>query len=108
MTYGLVNDVVSQIEIAVIKSKKILDSNIATVSNIGILLSKLNGGDSIWLVSVADFPSVSRFAAFADRVLKTGVALKIMNEPYLEVGNGIYCYYRICMKYVRLVWTDKY
>lgn len=88
MTYGLVNDTGSQTEIAVMKSKKISDGNIGTVSQIPALFSRLNCGDTIWIATVADFPSVSRFAVFADAVLKFGIVLRIVSEPYLEVGNG--------------------
>lgn len=88
MVYGLVRDVYDQAELNVMRSKRIPMSNIVLVTQPNVLLAKLNRGDVVWLVTVADFQSVTRFVAFADMVLKLGVQLRIVNEPYLELGNG--------------------
>ena len=52
------------------------------------LLARVVAGDIIYVISVNRFPSVSRFLAFADAVLQEGVSLRILEQPYLEVGNG--------------------
>ena len=88
MVYGLVRDVYDQTEMTVMSSKRIPAYNIASVSQVNILLSRVKRGDVIWLTTVADFPSVTRFVAFADVTLNLGVQLRIVHEPYLELGNG--------------------
>ena len=64
------------------------DVNIIHVSRLEVLLARVVAGDTIYVISVNRFPSVSRFVAFADAVLQEGVALRILEQPYLEVGNG--------------------
>ena len=39
-------------------------------------------------MSVDRFSSVSVFVAFASIVLKTGASMKILEQPYLDIGNG--------------------
>lgn len=88
MVYGLVRDVYDQAEMTFMTSKRIPATNTFSVPQVNVLLNRVNRGDVIWLATVADFPSVTRFVAFADMVLKLGVQLRIAHEPYLELGNG--------------------
>ena len=88
MVYGLVRDMCDQTELSVMRSKRIPMGNIILVTQPNVLLARVNSGDVVWLVTVADFQSVTRFVELADRILRLGVQLRIVNEPYLEVGNG--------------------
>ena len=88
MIYGLVRDLYDQLELNVMRSKRIPMSNLVLVTQPNELLSRISRGDVVWLVTVADFQSVTRFVVLADMLLRSGVQLRIVNEPYLEVGNG--------------------
>lgn len=88
MVYGLVRDLCDQTELSVMRSKRIPMGNIILITQPNVLLARVNSGDVVWLVTVADFQSVTRFVELADRILRLGVQLRIVNEPYLEVGNG--------------------
>lgn len=88
MNYGIVSEKDDKTSLDFMKSKKVEVTNMYPSYKLSLLVSRLICGDVIYVISVDRFPSVSRFVAFADRVLMAGVALKIMNEPYLEVGNG--------------------
>ena len=88
MVYGLVRDLCDQTELSVMRSKRIPMENIILVTQPNVLLARVHSGDVVWLVTVADFQSVTRFAELADWILRLGVQLRIVNEPYLEVGNG--------------------
>jgi|GEM_PF-5992251 hypothetical protein len=90
MNYGIISEKDDKTSLAYLKSKKVADVNIIHVSRLEVLLSRLVAGDSIYVIIVNRFPSVSRFVAFADAVLMEGVALRILEQPYLEVGNGKY------------------
>ena len=88
MIYGIVSEKDDKTSLAYLKSKKVAEVNIIHVSRLDVLLARVVAGDSIYVISVNRFPSVSRFVAFADAVLQEGVSLRILEQPYLEVGNG--------------------
>jgi hypothetical protein len=88
MTYGIISEKDDKTSLAYLKSKKVADSRIIHVSKVDALLFNVVAGDIIYVISVDRFPSVSRFAAFAEAVLHAGVSLRILEQPYLEVGNG--------------------
>lgn len=88
MVYGLVRDLCDQTELNIMRSKRIPMRNLVLVTQPNVLLDRISRGDVVWLVTVADFQSVTRFVVLADTLLRLGVQLRIVNEPYLEVGNG--------------------
>ncbi len=88
MLYGVVKYAGQKTSIAVLESKKIKRCNIAEASQMQVLLQRIGRGDTVWAVSVADFCNVTMFYVFADGVVKAGASLRIIQEPYLEVGNG--------------------
>lgn len=88
MTYGIVSEKDDKTGLAYLRSKKVADVNIIPVTRLDVLLSRTVEGDIVYVISVDRFPSVSRYVAFADVVLKAGVSLRILEQPYLEVGNG--------------------
>lgn len=57
-------------------------------SKVQQLVQMLGSGDVVFVVSVDRFPSVGVFVTFADAVLKTGASMKILEQSYLDVGNG--------------------
>lgn len=88
MNYAIVSEKDDKTGFAYLKSKKVPDVNVVHVSRLNVLLARVVAGDIIYVISVNRFPSVSRFLAFADAVLQEGVSLRILEQPYLEVGNG--------------------
>ena len=72
MVYGLVRDLCDQTELSVMRSKRIPMGNIIPVTQPNVLLARVNSGDVVWLVTVADFQSVTRFVELADRILRLG------------------------------------
>lgn len=83
-----VSDKDDKTSLAYFKSKKVAEVNILHVSRLDVLSSRFVAGDIIYVISVDRFPSVTRFVAFAEAVLHAGVSLRILEQPYLEVGNG--------------------
>lgn len=88
MTYGIVSDKDDKTSFSYLKSKKVADTNIVPVTRLEVLVSRVVAGDSIYVISVNRFPSVTRFLVLAEAVLHAGVSLRILEQPYLEVGNG--------------------
>lgn len=88
MTYGIVSEKDDNTSFVYLKSKKVADIHIIHVTRLDVLLTRFVTGDTVYVVSVDRFPSVSRFVAFAEAVLHAGVSLRILEQPYLEVGNG--------------------
>ena len=58
------------------------------VTKLDLLVSRLNFGDTIIYISVDRFLSVSQYVVFSEKVLNAGVSLRIMEQPYLDIGNG--------------------
>ena len=88
MNYGLVSEKDNETTLTFMKSKKVSSSNIIAVSKLNALVSIITSRDVIYVISVDRFSSVSRFVAFTDMVLKAGVTLHCLEQPYLDVGNG--------------------
>lgn len=88
MMYGLVSEISNETEMTVMRSKKIQRCNIIAMDQMAELLVRVKTGDCIWMITVGIFPSVIRFVSFADTVLQKGGSLRIIDEQYLEVGNG--------------------
>ena len=88
MNYGLVSEKDIETTLTFMKSKKVSSSNIIAISKLNALVSIMTSGDVIYMISVDRFSSVSRFVAFTELVLKAGVTLHCLEQPYLEVGNG--------------------
>ena len=88
MTYGIVSEKDDKTSLSYLKSKKVADANIIHCSRLDVLSSRFVAGDIIYVISVDRFPSVTRFVVFAEAVLHAGVSLRIMEQPYLDVGNG--------------------
>ena len=88
MNYGIISEKDDKTGLAYLKSKKVPEVNVVHVSRLDVLLARVVAGDSIYVISVNRFPSVTRFLVLAEAVLHAGVSLRILEQPYLEVGNG--------------------
>ena len=88
MVYGIISAKDNQTSLAFFKSKKVLQSSLVSADRLQQLTNVLSAGDIIHVVSVDRFPSVNAFVTFADIVLKTGASMKILDQPYLDIGNG--------------------
>lgn len=88
MIYGIISQKDNQTSLAYFKSKKVSQGNLVTADRLQQLVNVLSSGDVIYVVSVDRFPSVNAFVTFAGIVLKTGASMKILEQPYLDVGNG--------------------
>lgn len=88
MVYGIVSAKDNQTSLAYFKSKKVPQSNLVTADRLKELANILSAGDVVHVVSVDRFSSVNAFVTFAGIVLKTGASMKILEQPYLDIGNG--------------------
>lgn len=89
MTYGIYNPAVEDMGVRdVLKAKKISSEAICPVQKIDALLSRLQSGDTVWCASVRCFGSVSLYTDVAVKLFRGGVALRSVNEPYLDMGKG--------------------
>ena len=88
MLYGIISAKDNQTSLAYFKRKKVSQANLVTADRLQRLANVLSSGDVVHMVSVDRFPSVNVFVTFAGIVLKTGASMKILDQPYLDVGNG--------------------
>lgn len=88
--YAIISGKDNQTSLAYFKSKKISQNNRVPVARLKQLVQVLSAGDVVHVVSVDRFPSVGVFVAFVDAVLKAGAIMKILEQSYLDVGNGKY------------------
>lgn len=88
MIYGIISAKDNQTSLAYFKSKKVSQGNLVAVDRLRQLVNVLTAGDVVHIVSVDRFPSVNVFVTFAGIVLKTGASMKILDQPYLNIGNG--------------------
>lgn len=88
MMYAIISEKNGQTSLAYFKGKKIPQGNYVPVSRLQRLVKVLNVGDVVHVISTDRFPSAGVFMAFADAVLKAGASMKIMEQPYLNIGNG--------------------
>lgn len=88
MVYGIISQKDNQTSFAYFKSKKVSQGNLVTADRLQQLVNVLSAGDAVHVVSVDRFPSVNAFVTFTGIVFKTGASMKILEQPYLDVGNG--------------------
>lgn len=88
MVYGIISAKDNQTSLAYFKSKKVSQGNMVTADRFQQVANVLSAGDVIHVVSVDRFPSVNAFVIFAGIVLKTGASMRILEQPYLDIGNG--------------------
>jgi len=90
MVYGIISAKDNQTSLAYFKSKKVSQGNLVTADRLQQLANVLSAGDVVHVVSIDRFPSVGVFFSFAKVVLKSGASMKILDQPYLNIGNGTY------------------
>lgn len=88
MVYGIISAKDNQTSLAYFKSKKVSQGNLVTADRLQQVANVLSAGDVIHVVSVDRFPSVNAFVTFAGIVLKTGASMRILEQLYLDIGNG--------------------
>ncbi len=88
MVYGIISAKDNQTSLAFFKSKKVSQRNFVTADKLQQLANVITAGDVIHVVSVDRFQSVNAFVTFAGIVLKTDASMKILEQPYLDIGNG--------------------
>ena len=88
MVYGIISVKDKQTSIAFFKSKKVSQNNLVTADRLKELANILSAGDVVHVVSVDRFLSVNDFVIFAGMVLRSGASMKILEQPYLDIGNG--------------------
>ena len=72
----------------VLRGMKIKETELIHLSEATKLFQRLSSNDRVVVYSVKDFVSVNMFCRFVSEVLKRGASLKIVNEHYLDIGNG--------------------
>lgn len=89
MQYGIYNaQTDSSQAYSVFQAKKIQKNALCPLHNIEILLSRIQMGDTVWCASVKSFGSVRMYVRVAMELFHRGVALRSVQEPYLDVGKG--------------------
>ena len=88
MVFGIISQKDNQTSIAFFKSKKVSSSNLVTADRLKKLGNVITAGDVVHVVSVDRFLSVNDFVIFAGIVLRSGASMKILEQPYLDIGNG--------------------
>lgn len=88
MVYAIISEKDNQTSHAYFKSRKIAQSNYVPITRLQQLAQVLGAGDAVYVVSVDRFPSVGVFLLFAKAVLKVGASMRILEQPYLDIGNG--------------------
>lgn len=72
----------------IFSAHKIEGKNMYIINYIHSLLQKVSQGDTIMIRDVEIFGSVQQFYVFVLQLSNGGVALKILDQPYLNFGNG--------------------
>lgn len=88
MVYGIISEKDNETTRTVLRSKKITDNQIYSVSQLGVLVERLQSDDIIYCISVDRFLSVSQYVVFCEKVLHAGASLRCLEQPYLDIGNG--------------------
>ena len=88
MVYGIISVKDNNTSLAFFRSKKVSQGNLVTADKLQQLANVITAGDVVHVVSVNRFPSVNVFVTFAGIVLKTGASMKILEQTYLDIGNG--------------------
>ena len=88
MVFGIISQKDNQTSIAFFKSKKVSQNNLVTADRLKQLGNVITVGDVVHVVSVDRFLSVNDFVIFAGIVLRSGASMKILEQPYLDIGNG--------------------
>lgn len=88
MVYGIVSQLDGDTTRAFMRSKKISAENIFSATNLQVLVQKLKAGDTVVVVNVNRFSTVNQFLVFLKRCQQIGVAVRILAQPYLDMGSG--------------------
>ena len=72
----------------VFRSKKITDNQIYFVSQLRVVVERLQSDDIIYCISVDRFLRVSQYVVFCEKVLHARASLRCLEQPYLDIGNG--------------------
>lgn len=89
MNYGIISewdDV--RVTKTIFKSKRIPEQNIVSREQIGMLVKHLRPRDVVYVLDVSTFYSVSQLVNFGRYCMTNGIVLHVINQPYLDVGNG--------------------
>lgn len=88
MKYGLYSDLDNNATKVIFKEKKIPAKNMIHIKNGQVLEHSLSEKDDCYIMSINRFMSVTQFYRFVILCQERGVSLHLINEPYLDVGNG--------------------
>lgn len=90
MVYGIVSAKDVQSNFEYLKSKKVSQRNLVTADRLKQLIEVLSAGNVVHVISVDRFPSVNAFVTFAGMVFHKEASMKILDQSYLDIGNGKY------------------
>ena len=88
MVYGIVSQLDDATTKAFFRSKKVAEENVAYSTQLSVLVKMLKSGDVVYVVSVKRFCTVSLFLNFGKYCMANGVSLRVLAQPYLDLGNG--------------------
>lgn len=88
MTYGIVSNLDNEVTVTAFRGKKIAKNRIVGIQDLKKLAAILTEGDTIYVVSVNRFMSVTQVLAFGSFCFEKGVSLRFFSQPYLDLSDG--------------------
>lgn len=88
MVYGVISHLDDATTKAFFTSKKVAEANVVSSCQLSALVSVLESGDTVFVVSVNRFATVSQFMNFGKFCMSKGVSLHVLAQPYLDIGSG--------------------
>lgn len=88
MIFGIVSPLDDTTTYELFRSKRVTKENILHINFISNLVNTLNSGDTVYVVNVNRFFSVAQFLGFGKICMQKGVSLRVIAQPYLDLGNG--------------------
>jgi len=88
MVYGVLrdmNDIESKI---ILKQKRVPEQNFVPANNLPPLLRELTAVDTVFVVDVNHFVSVSQLYSFAYLCHGKGASVHFINQPYFNFGKS--------------------
>lgn len=108
MVYGIISQADDVTTRAFFKNKRVPDVNVLHITQIASLVQVLKSGDVVFVVSVNRFATVSQFFQFGKFCMSNGVALHLLAQPYLDLGNGRHWKPSVMSQMMRMVELERY
>lgn len=88
MQYGIISNLDEVTTLELFRSKRVTQEHVVHINAISNLMNVLKSGDVVHVVNVNRFASVYQFWCFGRYCMSRGVSLRILAQPYLDIGRG--------------------